>query len=366
MLPMGIEEKLMQDTPKEKDHSLSNLKAVMLLGIAAAHSVSCFRYVHTEQIISVKWYGLSMYFLTSCLGAFFFLSGYFCRMPEGRGGYRGMLKKKLKVIAVPYLLWNVAYIAVFVAGGYFSPAVKNWGKVLELDSVWGIINTLLGITHHPADGPLWYLRNLFLLTVLYPVIRYVSKRVGWWSPVVIFVVLAWVCGCFRLPEYVRDYYLMPYSTAAFCSGVVFREKGGSMAVFKRNWRWWIGGVVLAVLGYWAIRKSGFGGGALNVYNNLFCMMVLPAWMGLAKHLDFPEGGKFEKYCERPAFFIYAAHFFCYSVFIHLSAPYIPDGRWQLLILLAIYFVGGISLLMTGYWLLKKSVPALFRLLTGNR
>lgn len=367
MLPMGIEGKSMGTAPKGKDRSLSNLKAVMLLGIAAAHSVSCFRYVHTEQIISVKWYGVSMYFLTSCLGAFFFLSGYFCRMPEGKGGYRGMLKKKLKAIAVPYLLWNVAYIAVFIAGGYFSPAVKNWGKELELDSAWGIINTLLGITHHPADGPLWYLRNLFLLTVLYPVIRYVGRKAGWWCPVAIFALLMWLCEYFKLPVYVKNYYLMPYSTTAFCLGIVFREKIIEVSFFQKNILWWIFPGIAAIAGYCIMKAFGrLSIVSWSSYHNIICMMALPAWIVIAKYLNFPEGGRFEKYCANPAFFIYAAHFFCYSVFIHLLAPYVPDNRWQLLILLAIYFIGGISLMTAGYLLLKKSVPWLFRLLTGNR
>ena len=351
-----------------KDCSLDNLKAVMALCIFAAHSTSCFRYIKTPQVISVSYYGSLMVCLTTVLSCFFFLSGYFSRLPDGQtfaAGYRLMVWKKIHSIMIPFLAWNSLYIAVFLIGGLFVPAVKQWSVTLALNTPAGIINTLFGITHHPADGPLWYLRNLFILCLLYPLFRCAAKSIGIFLPVGIFLILSAVNFCFEAPVYIRQYYLMPYSTAAYCLGVVAREKNFSIDTFKKNMWLFIAVGFAATVCYFRI-KGIVSREIQFVCENLFVISVLPMWMSLARLFDWQKDSLCGRIITLPAFFIYASHFLCYSVFLHLTAMFIPSSSYLLLILLGIYFGGGIVLMGTGYLMLKKLFPRIFCLLTGNR
>ena len=112
----------------------------MMLCIFTAHSTSCLRYIENDQTGGWHVYAQTMFFLGTVLSAFFFLSGYFSSLPERasfREGYLAMAGKKIRSLAVPYFLWNGIYVAVFLAGGLFVPAVKQWAATLSLDTPWG-------------------------------------------------------------------------------------------------------------------------------------------------------------------------------------------------------------------------------------
>ena len=354
----------------DRDISLENLKALMMLCIFTAHSTSCFRYIGKELTVPLHIYSQIMFSLTTVLSAFFFLSGYFSSLPEKASfaeGYFAMIRKKIRSLAVPYFLWNGIYIAVLLTGSLFVPAVKQWTAVLSLNTSLGIIDALTGITHHPADGPLWYLRNIFIITVLfYPFLRWTARKVGFLLPVFVFLLFAAIGLGFDLPDYVREYHLAPYSAAAFCFGIVAREKELSIEFFKKNSWSAIAFGILVITAYFAFLNRIPGKPAF-IFKNLYMLLMFPVWLSLAGFLKWGKESVWYGLITRPAFFIYAAHFLCYSVFLHLCASFVPQGVWfQPIILLAIYFIGGSLLMGCGYLTLKKIFPWLFRLLTGNR
>ena len=112
---------------------------------------------------------------TGVVYVFFFASGYFLTWrlkAQEQPDYPVLLKKKFLTIALPYLLWNLLifvprYLAPLLGGRIpFLP-----GQEGGLQPFWSSLGDALGITSRfPADGPLWFLRNLFVFFVISPVL----------------------------------------------------------------------------------------------------------------------------------------------------------------------------------------------------
>lgn len=81
---------------------------------------------------------------------FYIISGY--NFIKSKKSYQQKLKDRLKTLFVPYLLWNI--IAYFVSIRHNGVYLPNWNVL--------ILN--------PIDFPLWYIRDLFMLSLLTPII----------------------------------------------------------------------------------------------------------------------------------------------------------------------------------------------------
>ena len=93
--------------------------------------------------------------------------------------YLPMLKQKVITMLFPYLLWNSFWIVViyifqsipqtkaFFSG--FQVSITN-ASLTDLLQLYGFGQTM------PLDYPLWFLRDLMIVTLFYPVIAYLTKR----------------------------------------------------------------------------------------------------------------------------------------------------------------------------------------------
>lgn len=113
---------------------------------------------------------------------FFCISGYlfYC---DDKIKYQSKMKSRTKSVLVPYLLWNV--IALFL-----MVIVKGIGVILNNRDIQGLIDYLSPInivkyilgnfdnlyTWQPIDAPLWFIRDLYIMFLLYPVIYFLLRR----------------------------------------------------------------------------------------------------------------------------------------------------------------------------------------------
>lgn len=115
---------------------------------------------------------------------FFFMSGFlffYKKAPEARGFFSGQLRRRVRTLLVPYLLWNL--IAQMLS------ALKNRALPSVSDFVNGFgpfslvpSHGMLGVydpSGVPADMPLWFLRDLMAIMLLTPLIyRVLKSRAG--------------------------------------------------------------------------------------------------------------------------------------------------------------------------------------------
>ena len=158
-------------------HSYSGVRAGWTLWDGGWDSYEIVKLVVSETLVKVA------------MPTFFVMSGYlfFENITEWNARtYWSKLRRRVKTLLVPYIIWNIAM------------AVK-----LKTFS--------LSIFVEPANMPLWFLRDLIIVSLLTPIIYIGVRKLGYW----LFVLL--------LPIYLTGLYtiqpgLTPYAVCFFTLG----------------------------------------------------------------------------------------------------------------------------------------------------
>lgn len=107
---------------------------------------------------------------------FFVISGYLLATRRGEHGWWGLaIKKRVFSLGVPYVFWSAAYVGVMHMMGGGDRGDITFANVLGLN-----------LFRLPYFYPFWFLRNLFLLVVISPVLLCIIER----QPVVSMMILA--------------------------------------------------------------------------------------------------------------------------------------------------------------------------------
>lgn len=130
--------------------------------------------------------------VTLSVPAFFFMSGYLffmCKEPFSFSIFIKKMKKKIKGLLLPYILWNL--IAYLMGIAYKMAKDHTIGDIMPWDLIsifWaqgeGITTTsILGYSYpvivSPASGVLWFIRDLIIMMLCSPFIYIIIKRIKW-------------------------------------------------------------------------------------------------------------------------------------------------------------------------------------------
>lgn len=113
--------------------------------------------------------------------AFFFLSGFlFFRGGEfSRDIYQRKIRSRIKTLLVPYLLWNMLFLGILLVGETLCP---GWTAIIDkplaqfgwtdwVNAFWNVsLIAPSGGPQVPVDIPLWFVRDLMLLSLATPII----------------------------------------------------------------------------------------------------------------------------------------------------------------------------------------------------
>lgn len=105
------------------------------------------------------------------------LSGFYAvRNLESRT-YRNVVSRRFMSLYVPAVLWSTIYFGVRMAAALASSFMGDGSHIAEeLNRV--DINSFLGLTAWPLNGPLHYLIDLFKCVLFLPVLLYLLDRLG--------------------------------------------------------------------------------------------------------------------------------------------------------------------------------------------
>ena len=117
---------------------------------------------------------------------FFLISGYFFYYHLNKWDnsvYTSKIRKRIKTLLTPYLLWNgipiFGIILVrFVIGlkdGTSLDKIQEFGDSISWIRVFWDSGELKG---HPFDVPLWYIRDLMVCSICSPIIYYLIRKTG--------------------------------------------------------------------------------------------------------------------------------------------------------------------------------------------
>ena len=256
-------------------------------------SVNIFHYV-TEM--------LSHFLCAIAVCWFFFFSGFlfYRNLQEGEFGKKWVLQKwtrRVHSIVIPYLLWNllnvVAFFLVTKLFQLLGVGITSDDPVTALQQ-----GPLHWFITGPIDYPLWYLRDLIVMSVLAPVFYYPTKKWPWATLAVLLVLY--------LISYRTKFFLFP-SFSLFGLGAWVSIRRDNLILICRRVK--IPAAILAVV---FLLVATYFCNHHRSYDKLFRLIFFPfgmvTFMNICDYLfDFKGWRTLMLRLTETVFFIYAAH-----------------------------------------------------------
>lgn len=301
------------------------------------------------------------------------ISGYLAVDSYRKRGHRDIVRRKLDSLIYPMVLWSAAMLAVYAAAGLASGDTAFLRE--ELPGSWlGWLNALLGISQAPFNGPLHFLRDVFVCFLLLPAFHALATRLP-----LLAVGLSGVLffGEARAHDWLQlgpvPLFFRPTIPALFLFGMVIRSGylAGLTPALEAALRRYLWVLLLAVCAFalWGSLDAaapGAGGlpqihpaGRLASLLLLWGMVIRLRELDIAAWLQGLSGLTFLVFCLHPLFEFVARQ--------GLGTLF----GWQMpgLLASAAYLAMPAGCFVTA-WLMQRAMrqrlPGLLRLLSGNR
>lgn len=332
-----------------RNKSLDIIKIVATVLVVFSHGFAIFDLSGIEirpGIINAFWdlssVGVPVFFAISGFLLFFYWDSH------GRG-YKRMMVKSLRTLAIPFLLWLLLFLMLEIFEGFLTKA--SLSEILPAGGFLEWINYLVGIPFFSAPliyQPLWFIRDLFILRLLAPLIYTLVKKC--WTVMLAISFLIWFLPF--TPTYTR-FSLAPFIlSACLCRGEI-RELMGKV---KRYW-----GIAFLLGAGISIINTNLD---IQILTNISYALYCFAIYGLGYFLE-KKTSKLDAYIEY-SFLIYMLHGKIIVTFQKICIAVILQNiavvclEYFLLPLLSIAASLAIA------WMLKRFAPKLTRILTGGR
>ena len=306
---------------------------------------------------------------------FFFISGFlfFNKLQEwNQSIYFNKLKKRIKTLLIPFLIWNTISILLKV-----QSMVRHDG----LDSLWSNIdgNNIIALywnsevwnldrkdwlgfltpSSSPYLVPLWYLRDLMVTMIMSPLLYYLFKYARVWGLVLLFFSYISLVGI-KVPG---------ISTTAlffFGAGAYFNLNKIDPTKFAWNYKNVFYGLAFFL---WLI-VARFDGHNTLVGNLLYPFYIIISSIAMFNlATSFVKSGHlFPRLLTQSTFFVYLAHTIMITE-ISSSVMRLIFGEGNVLSLSVTYLLAPIltvTICVVCYWILKKYLPKLCGIMTGER
>ena len=297
---------------------------------------------------------------------FFLISGYlfFVKLEEWRTDvWVDKLKRRVKTLLIPYLLWNTIAIVFSLATLYPEcvlkgedvPNIAGWySQIGGLRAFWDS-----GTGGFPCNYPLWFIRDLMVFVIIAPAVFYYVKKTG-------------IVGLFILYlAYVLDFWIKVPGFSA--EGLFFFSLGAYLSLHRMDFtllfkKCWITATCLAIpLVIAIVFTYGNNDSAWGYTNRLFTLLGTVATVGIVATLFQQERIKVHKLLTSSSFFVYAAHGTIVLPPIKFALEKIlPNNQIGLIVS---YFVSPfitVALLVLCYYYLRKWMPKTISVLSGGR
>ncbi|GHU81155.1 succinyltransferase [Clostridia bacterium] len=140
---------------------------------------------------------------------FFLFSGFlfFYKFEPTVNNFKIKYKKRFFSQVIPYLFWSI-FTFLLVLAAQISPKTAQFFSNFDISSysIWNFLNTIF---IKPINSPLWFLRDLIVLTVLSPLIYILIKRLPAVFLALIFII--WVLN-------VKIFIVRSVTPIFFCTG----------------------------------------------------------------------------------------------------------------------------------------------------
>lgn len=359
--------------------AISILRLPLAALVVAIHTPFLY---NTPELVFGQAFGTSLFICVVyvicqvAVPAFFMFSGYFFFSKyETNQDWVNKIKNRVKTLLIPYIVWNILafiYLVVtdaFVDGNGFNPigllSERGWLRIFWDCNLVGEsqVKGILGYVMHrggPADGPLWFIRDLMILMLIAPVIKFIIDK-GREYALILFGILMILDIWFPFDIFTSTAFFF------FMLGGYFQRNNKLMVTYNRSLSLFVYTVTIVSL---IIMMYSFHRYELvyNVTHQVFCLFGSFSFLLMACGLVNKGRVVVPKYDM--SFFMFAfhtvgpilvSHHILKILFTH--SHNLEEGgalMWMLTVVLAIIIIA------FTYMALRKVAPKLLAILSGNR
>ncbi len=291
--------------------------------------------------------------------ALFFLSGYLFAYNASPAPYTTKLTRRIKHLAVPYFAWNLLCLALFLGAAHLFPRVAMRTEQYGLDTLSGIGTKLFDLATMPVVQPLWYLRALFLLTLVAPLI---TALLGFYKHSAHYRT-AFIAVCITALVALEQAYVTfpPYAAVTFLVGAGCAQMRINLTVACYDKRWWLLGwsLIVAMLTFWLEPLP-------YLTQLLLCSTAPTLWAFTPYFAKWEQRlGAKARLLAPVSFFIFAGHFLFASTLLHLIGPHLPQKPGMLTLLCLIFTFAGTALCLLAWLIGRRLCPKLLAAFDGT-
>ncbi|MDE6099301.1 MAG: acyltransferase [Muribaculaceae bacterium] len=290
---------------------------------------------------------VSQWLSSACVPLFFLLSGFLFFRPDDKLTtelYIAKIKSRARSLLVPYLLWNTLFAIVFL----LKTSGLDYESYGTAENPWRLLYGYWNLADgFPFDFPMWFIRNLIVISLLSPVAWWLGRHnIAFAAVLLLFIVSG------------HDLWGALY----FIAGIWLRKHSGIYRLINRRITAIAGTAVWLGLGLLLMKYGATMPDQVN--NSLWCVFIAAALCA------FLAGGRMASFRLKPlvksTFFIFAWHgLYCRKLRVLLIShlPLTNAG------LLTAYWASFVILMLSSaavYYAARRFAPRLTSVLTGGR
>lgn len=369
---------------------ISFLRFTLTFAVVMQHSMGKIETdIHWDNLTGMDIYFLIKALCSGCIAliavpVFFFISGYlfFANIQVlDRNTYVHKMRSRVKSLLLPYLTWNILCIPLVIAVMY-GETLSGTRPLAEFtaflhQSRWTHIfwdftskesnpyDNLFGLSllnSSPLLGTFWYIRDLFIISILSPVVYWYIKKTGWygfWLLVILYVLKIW------------PYIILSHQSLFFVFGAYLSLNRKDLFITNKIIRYGTYSLIIILL-FILLRLMGnathYGAQLSPAFTFVGCFALLSFTSTI---LSWKPGlpSLIPTILTKSCFFIYALHikfalplgfFILKNLFRHTNHPLLLSVQYLFTPIL-IY-----AICIASYMTLQKLTPRMAVLLNGNR
>lgn len=280
---------------------------------------------------------------------FFLVSGYyfFTHLQEWNTSlWHEKLKKRVHTILIPFLLWNLIALCQYVLRAMIMKEPFSFSQ-------------LYAERHIFIDYPLWFLRDIMVLSLLAPAIHFILKKCGIWFFVAMLIFPLMCCwGSRRILTYAGVIY--------FSLGAYLQINGKDILSTFRKLGWWPAIVYVAmILLARVIRPQSAV--LLSLGRYMLILSGVITLLSLSGYLVEKGIVKVNNFLASSNFFIYTSHAIFLGTIAILVEKVIPGFSSILLVIRGVItWLGTVAFCCILFYFMSRYLPKTTAVLNGKR
>lgn len=290
-------------------HTIEWLRYPMTFGVVLLHTIIMGQIGYDGNVIvslgDYPIFDIVCYISQRCLGdlcvpIFFIISGYLFYFKKSftLRIYYKKIKRRVKSLLVPYLIWNISFMLYVLAIYHMRPeAMNSMRSYCENFDFRTFLSSFWDFEGGPILGPFWFVRDLFVMALLSYPLYHIIRKVGSYFVVLLF--LMWISGFgLDLPGVgIRSLFFFSFgaymSLCVRASSIVLTSK--FFGLFLLIW------IILVVMDITVINESMFH--RFLLFEGMLTVFLLVIWCMQKSILPVSS------LLSKSSFFIFAFHMF---------------------------------------------------------